>query len=265
MKNILSIILFICVSFVFFGCSSTTVNTPDKINIIDSDVDISDEFEDFEDFEDESELNPVNDPFISYNRTMTGFNDGVYENVFTPVNNGYKFITTEGIRESVGNFFNNIYFPMHLLNNLFQGKINGALVESGRFLINTTIGLLGLFDPAKSQFDLYPHKEDFGQTLGFYGVGAGPHIVLPIFGPSNLRDLVSIIPDAALSPVDYTSRSWWTITDTWAGYLTFKTVEQFNKLSIGSSQYEIFRKDAVDLYPYMRDIYEQKRNQEIAE
>ncbi len=221
-----------------------------------------DDFDDFDDFEDEVKIKKIYDPFESYNRSMTSFNDTLYMNVLIPIDNVYTTITTQGMRNSVGNFFNNIYFPMHFLNNLLQFKIDGVLIESGRFLINSTIGILGLFDPA-SEFGLYPHKEDFGQTLGYYGVGGGPHIVVPFFGPSNLRDIFSMLPDAAVNPVDYTQRPWWTITDTWAGYLGIKTVEKFNNISIYSTQYEQIRKDAVDLYPYLRDIYEQKRDEEI--
>jgi len=253
----------------FLGCSSSDLNVPNedttiKLNI-DVDEDASDEFSDFDDFEEETKTKEVYDPFIAYNRTMTGFNDDVFEHVFTPINKGYKFITTEEIRSSINKFFKNIYYPMHLINNLFQGKFGYAMIETGRFIVNSTVGLLGFFDPAKSQLGWEPHREDFGQTLGFYGVSPGPHIVIPIFGPSNLRDLLSIIPDAAVSPVDYTGRSWWTITDTYFEYLSIKTVEKFNDMSLNSKQYEDVRKDAVDLYPYLRDMYEQKRAKEIEE
>ncbi len=219
--------------------------------------------DDFDDFEDEVEIKNIYDPFESYNRSMTSFNDSLYIDVLKPIDSVYKTITTQGMRNSVSNFFNNIYFPMHFVNNLLQLKIDGMFIESGRFVINSTIGIFGLFDPAKSQFGLYPHKEDFGQTLGYYGVGGGPHIVLPFFGPSNLRDLFSMLPDAAVSPIDYTQRSWWTITNTWTGLFTIKAIEKLNNISLYSTQYEQIRKDAVDLYPYLRDIYEQKRDEEI--
>jgi len=225
----------------------------------------ADDFDDFDDFEDEVAIKKVYDPFISYNRVVTSFNNTLIENVFQPVNTGYMFITHVEVRNSIDNFFNNIYYPVHLINNILQGKVVGALTETGRFLINTTIGIFGLFDPAKSYFGMRPKKEDFGQTLGFYGVGPGPHIVIPIFGPSNLRDIVSIIPDAALSPIDYTSRSWWTITNTVGGFVSVKFVDKFNKMSLQSEQYDQLKHDSVDLYPYLRDIYEQKRLKEIEE
>lgn len=223
----------------------------------------ADEFEDFEDFKDEVEIKEVYDPFEAYNRVMTSFNDGLYINVLKPMDKGYRVITTQNVRNSIGNFFNNLYFPMHFVNNVLQGKITAALTETGRFVVNSTVGVFGIFDPAKNGLGLYPQKEDFGQTLGFYGIGAGPHIVIPFFGPSNLRDAISLIPDAVVSPIDYQERDWWTITDQQWSYLTVKSIEEFNNVSLYSIQYDQIRKDAVDLYPYLRDIYEQKREDDI--
>lgn len=264
MKNILTLIIFIYISFNFLGCSSTEADIPQKVNVLDNNQSMqNDENGEFSDFEDEVDLIEVYDPFISYNRSMTNFNDNLYINVLKPMDKVYKVLTTQDIRNSIGNFFNNIYFPMHFLNNLLQAKVNGMLVESGRFLINSTIGVFGLFDPAKNKFGLYPHREDFGQTLGSYGVGAGPHIVIPFFGPSNLRDLFSVLPDAIVSPIDYTDRPWWTITSTYWGLLGVKSLEEFNNVSMYTIQYDQIRKDAVDLYPYLRDIYEQKREDDI--
>lgn len=251
-------------SFNFLGCSSTKLETPDKVSLVENNISIvEDEDEDFDEFEDETELKEIYDPFVSYNRVMTNFNDSLYVNVLKPVDKVYKVLTTQDIRNSIGNFFDNIYFPISFVNNALQGKFKGMLTETGRFLINSTIGICGLFDPAKSQFGLEPHKEDFGQTLGFYGVGSGPHIVIPFFGPSNLRDLFSLIPDSIVSPIDYDERPWYTVTKTNWGYVGMKTLENFNDISLYSVQYDQIKKDAVDLYPFLRDIYEQKREDEI--
>jgi len=260
----MKIFLYISILFIFLGCSSVDVDLPTE-NDINSTQESSQDFDDFDDFDDEMDIEKVYDPFIGYNRFMTGFNDLLIQNIFQPINHGYMYITHVEVRNSIGKFFSNIYYPMHLLNNLFQGKVDGALIETGRFMINSTVGILGLFDPAQSHFGLRPKKEDFGQTLGFYGVGAGPHIVIPVFGPSNLRDLISIIPDAAISPFDYTTRSWWTVTDTVEGFLAVKFIEKFNKMSLQSAQYDQVKHDSVDLYPYLRDIYEQKRIKDIEE
>ena len=173
--------------------------------------------------------------------------------------------TRELTKKSVSNFFHNIYYPIRVVNNLLQGKFQNASEETGRFIINTTVGLAGLFDPAKSEFELEAHNEDFGQTLGFYGVGAGPHIVLPILGPSNLRDAVSLAPDSYLSPFDYSSRNYCALTDNPRDFILVKSFEYINEFSLDTEMYENIKKDAVDLYPYLRDIYEQRRKKQIEE
>ena len=221
--------------------------------------------DDFAEFDSELEVEEVSDPFSGYNRMMTNFNDGLYTNVLTPVNNGYVAVTHIEVRRSIDKFFKNLYYPMRFVNNILQGKFHNAFIETGRFVVNTTAGLGGFFDPAKSEMGMQAHNEDFGQTLGFYGVGSGPHIVLPLWGPSNLRDFASIFPNTAVSFVDYTDRDWFTLTDTWAGFLGVKTIEQVNSFSLYEKTYRDIKNDAVDLYPYLRDLYEQKRRREIEE
>ena len=258
-------IIFITFVFTSFtGCSSKDAKPQtDEVSVVELSQEDSDEFAEFDE---ELEVEEISDPFSGYNRGMTSFNDGFYEYVFKPVNNGYVAITHKEVRSSIDKFFTNLYFPMRFINNILQGKFANATEETGRFLINTTIGLLGLFDPAKSEFDLDAHNEDFGQTLGFYGVGAGPHIVLPFFGPSNLRDFLSMAPDAAVSVWSFEERDYMVdFTDTWPEYLGVKSVEYFNRMSLHSTEYDMIREDAVDLYPYLRDMYEQKRAREIEE
>ena len=216
-------------------------------------------------FSDEFEVKEIYDPLNKYNRFMTVINDAVYEIVLKPVAKGYKKVVHVEIRESVRNFFNNLYFPVRFANNILQGKFYYASEEAGRFVINSTIGVLGLFDLANSKFNLQAHEEDFGQTLGFYGVGSGFHIVLPLLGPSNLRDAISLYPDSFLSPIDYTDRDYFTITDTVLEYAGAKAVEKTNYISLDIDAYDKLKKDSVDLYPYLRDIYEQHRESQIKE
>jgi phospholipid-binding lipoprotein MlaA len=262
--RIFYIALFLSIVFNFTGCSSKTPQEPSEA-IVSQSAGTAAEDDELDEFADEMEVKEIYDPFSGYNRAMTSFNDGAYEYFFKPVANGYKAVLHVEIRESISNFFNNLYFPMRLTNNLLQGKFCNASEETGRFVVNSTVGVLGLFDPASKHFDLKAHEEDFGQTLGFYGVGSGPHIVLPLLGPSNLRDVVSLYPDALLSPIDYTERSYWTLTDTPAEYLGAKSLEKINYVSLNMDRYEKMRKDAVDLYPYLRDIYEQYRDNQIKE
>ncbi|MDD3476915.1 MAG: VacJ family lipoprotein [Sulfurimonas sp.] len=255
-------VIFTLLSLVIFGlsgCSSKSVQEPNSVLIEQSDDD------ELDSFSDEMEVKEIYDPLSGYNRIMTSFNDGAYEYVLKPVSTGYANALHKEIRISIDNFFNNIYFPMSFVNNILQGKFCYAGQEGARFVVNTTVGIAGLFDPAKSYFEIEAHKEDFGQTLGFYGVGSGPHIVLPLLGPSNLRDLAGMYPDSFLTFIDYDERSYWTLTDTPPEYIGAKSFEYINYISLNKERYEKMREDAVDLYPYLRDIYEQRRNKLIEE
>ncbi len=241
------------------GCSSKVIQEPaEMVTQLSQD-------DELDSFRDETEVKEICDPLSGYNRVMTSFNDGAYEYVLRPVANGYSYVLHVEVRRSIDNFFNNIYAPISFINNILQGKFRYAGREGARFVINTTIGIVGLFDPAKSYFEIEAHKEDFGQTLGFYGVGSGPHIVLPLLGPSNLRDLAGMYPDSFLTFIDYDERNHWTLTDTVPEYLGAKSFEYINYISLNKERYEKMREDAVDLYPYLRDVYEQRRKKLIEE
>jgi len=255
----------------------TTSYGPEEEDVFTDNVE---EFEDdeevFEEFEDEfggDEIAEVYDPFSGYNRAMTGFNDKLYFWVVKPVAKGYRWILPEFARRGINNFFDNLRYPVHVVNNLLQLKLKNAGVETVRFVTNSTIGVLGLWDPAKVWFGLEARPEDFGQTLGHWGVGAGPHIVLPVLGPSNLRDALALAPDwIYLDPINNLTRvSEWANLDPLTesermklsiGIWTFKKLN-YSSLHIG--EYENLKKDAVDFYTFMRDIYEQNRQKEIEE
>ena len=271
MKLIISSFLFISI-ILFSGCASKNISQDKtqnnikkekKIDIVSDDISEEDEF--LDEFEEEMNIEEKSDPFSGYNRTMTSFNDGLYEYVLAPVAKGYKFVVHKEIRSSVGKFFHNILYPIRLVNNLLQGKIKNSGEETGRFVINTTIGLFGLFDPAKSYFGLEAHNEDFGQTLGFYGVGSGPHIVLPFLGPSNLRDTFSLYPDSMADPIDYHANRNYNLTNSYGESLWLKAYDKVNYVSLHDGEYEKLKKDAVDLYPFLRDVYEQYRDKQIKE
>lgn len=220
--------------------------------------------EELSEFEEEMEIKEKSDPLNSYNRVMTDFNDGVMTYVMIPVSKGYKSITHEEFRKSINNFFHNILFPVRFVNNLLQGKFQNTGEETGRFVINSTLGIFGLFDVASKHFDLKAHNEDFGQTLGYWGVGSGPHIVLPFFGPSNLRDIVSMYPDSLTNPIDYHDDRGYNLVSATAESAAVKLYSKINDTD-SVSQYEMMKKDAVDLYPYLRDMYEQYRQKQIQE
>jgi phospholipid-binding lipoprotein MlaA len=130
--------------------------------------------------------NPA-DPLEPFNRTMFRFNDAVDNAVLKPVAQGYRAVVPQLARTGVTNFFSNLEDPWISANNLVQGKLEFALGDMLRFAINSTFGLLGVFDVA-SEMGMEKHNEDFGQTLGRWGLGAGAYLVLPLLGPSTVRD-----------------------------------------------------------------------------
>ena len=207
------------------------------------------------------------DPLSGYNRIMTSFNDKVFINVLNPVAEGYAYITPETMRIGINNFFENILFPVRFSNNLLQLKFKNSSEELGRFLVNTLWGLGGFMDPATKELNMQAHKEDFGQTLGFYGVGEGFPIVLPFLGPSNLRDMVGIVGDSYISPLSTTGDSdlRYKIPNNLVQELGIQTFNVVNSTSLRLGQYESLRKDALDLYPFLRDIYSQARKKQIEE
>ncbi len=224
---------------------------------VETQAEEKDEFYDFEDEFDNYPDTEIFDPLSGYNRFMTCVNDKLYCWVVKPAAKGYSFIMPEPGRIAVGRFFKNLAFPIRLANNLLQLKIKRSGVECARFGINTTIGIAGLFDPAEKMFDLKPCREDFGQTLGHYGIGSGFHIVLPVFGPSNLRDTIGMVPDFYLYPVSH-------IDDSGAA-LAINTYDRVNYTSLHVGEYESLKNDAIDLYTFMRDAYEQNREMQIKE
>jgi phospholipid-binding lipoprotein MlaA len=262
MKHFKYIIFSLVILSIFTGCGSKNINQ-NEMPTSQVQQNADDEF--LDEFEQEMQVEEKSDPFGGYNRAMTSFNDGAYEYVLSPIAKGYKTVVHEDIRDSIGNFFHNLLYPIRLVNNLLQGKLKNSVEETGRFVINTTIGIFGLFDPAKSYFGLEEHNEDFGQTLGYWGVGPGPHIVLPLLGPSNLRDTLSMYPDSLVNPVDYQSDRGYNLTSNSTETIYVKAFKTVNKTSIDGEQYDIMKKDAVDLYPFLRDVYEQRRVQQIKE
>lgn len=134
------------------------------------------------------------DPFESFNRSMDAFNQQVDNLAVKPVARAYLAVVPEVVRMGVSNFFSNLADVLVGLNNLLQGKPTAAASDFGRVAINSTIGVLGLFDVA-SDMGLKKNNEDFGQTLGKWGAGPGPYLVLPLFGPSSVRDAFGVIVD----------------------------------------------------------------------
>lgn len=266
--------------FIFQGCATneaapdlnhqpvtTEVTTSDthQESISDNEESVT-QIEAFEEEFSVQETNTASDPLSGYNRVMTSFNDVFITYLLNPVAEGYAFILPEPLRIGISNAFHNIQFPIRFANNLLQFKFANSADEIKRFVVNSTIGLGGLMDPAKKHMNIPPHDEDFGQTLGHYGVGSGFHIVLPFIGPSNVRDAVGFTVDAYASPLIYTDNlENYKIPDNRDHSIAILTGEVINKTSLHLGEYESLKKDAIDLYPFLRDTYEQKRNSDIAE
>ena len=142
------------------------------------------------------------DPWESWNRKVFSFNDTLDTYALRPVARGYQKITPRPVRKSVRNFFGNLGEGKNLVNNLLQAKFHDAGVDTARFLFNTTFGVLGVFDVA-TRMGLQRNDEDFGQTLGKWGVDSGPYVVLPLLGPSTLRDAPALVPDVYTTVYPY--------------------------------------------------------------
>jgi len=129
----------------------------------------------------------VYDPWEPMNRGIYNFNARFDRAIFLPTVRGYRAITPDIIEKGVSNFFSNLGEVNNLVNNILQLQLKSSAITLSRFVVNSTIGVAGLWDPAE-KFGMYQQKEDFGQTLGYWGVGSGPYLVMPFFGPSSLRD-----------------------------------------------------------------------------
>ena len=204
----------------------------------------------------------VKDPLQPYNRAIFTFNDKAYHYFIKPIYTGYNSMIPEKARVSVRNFFTNVKMPVRFFNCLFQGEFKGAGTELTRFVINSTVGIAGFFDPAKSKFHLEKHERDFGQTLAKHKMHSGVYIVWPFLGPSTVRDTVGLAGDAALNPLSWISYFFLTPIEGFGNY-AYDTV---NDISIDKGQtYESITKPAIDPYIAVQDAYVQNRIKKIKE
>jgi phospholipid-binding lipoprotein MlaA len=197
------------------------------------------------------ETHDANDPFEGFNRAMYAFNDTVDRYALKPVAQGYRAVTPAPVRRGVANFFSNLREPIVMLNNALQGKFGQAASDLGRFLTNSTVGVLGLFDVAQ-HFGMERHVEDFGQTLGAWGVSEGPYLVLPFFGPSTLRDGVGLYADYWAYPPSYLADE----EAKWALYVLEVVDYRSRLLEAG----DILQQAAgEDPYIFVREAFRQRR------
>ena len=198
----------------------------------------------------------IADPWEPFNRAMFTFNDRLYFWVLKPVAEGYSTVVPEPARVSVGNFFSNLRAPIRFLNCVLQANLIGASTELFRFMLNSTIGVAGLFDPAGGEeIGLLRQDEDFGQTLGAYGVGQGFYIVWPFFGPSSPRDTAGMVGDFFSYPISY--------LDPWYVWTAVRGYQAINDTSLQIGDYEAIKDAALDPYISIRNAYIQYRQKKV--
>jgi phospholipid-binding lipoprotein MlaA len=191
------------------------------------------------------------DPYEGFNRGVYAFNDGLDKAVLKPVAKGYEAIFPQFLRTGVTNFFDNMGVVVTGVNELAQLKFRPALEDVGRFALNLTLGIGGLFDVA-TPLKFERHNEDFGQTLGYWGVGSGPYLVLPFFGPSDLRDGLALPVDIYSSPIIYYIDEP-AVTNTLLGVYVVNT-----RANLIPAE-KMLEQAAIDKYAFMRDAYLQRR------
>lgn len=212
--------------------------------------------DDFFVFDEEEDDSPsIDDPFESINRASFAVNDKLYRGVLKPVARGLRVIPAP-VRTSGANFFDNLFTPMSALNALLQADLPNTGTELSRFFINTTIGLLGFFDPA-TDLGIERDTEDMGQTLGRYGIGHGFYIVIPFLGPGSLRDTLGRIGDRNINPL-YDNL----VTGEIVG---IALVDAEITLSLDRDTYESLYDSALDPYIFFRSAYVQNRAGRVQE
>lgn len=194
------------------------------------------------------------DPWENWNRKVYAFNDVLDSNVVKPVAEGYKAVVPSLVRSGVTNVLGNIGDVWSTANQLLQGKLQSGMEMGMRVLVNTAFGLGGLLDPA-SEMGLTRRSEDFGQTLGHWGVSPGPYIVLPLLGPSTLRDTIAWPVDRQLSPS--------TLVATEGGRFSVTALELINTRTNLLQTTALLDQVALDRYSFLRDAYLSRRLDQI--
>jgi len=233
-----SIIAFILCSLILIGCSNNPKNA--ELN---------------------SNLNApsIEDPFESINRVTFSFNSIFDRTIVRPTALVYRGVVPGFVRNRITYSLNNLSMPVTAVNNLLQGELSKAGIASSRFIINSTIGILGIFDPASS-FGLVVENEDFGQTLAVWGVPSGPYIVLPFLGPSSPRDFTGLLSTSLLDPMYQVGNS--SNQSAFRSYRMGVGVVDFRSQNI-----EIFddlQNNSLDYYAAVRSFYNQSRESQSA-
>jgi phospholipid-binding lipoprotein MlaA len=248
------------------GCAARTsgeavkAEPSEPVMVAQSDATASDAGGDLEykedlmsDLEDEEmQVEPIPDPLEPLNRFIFEVNDKLYFMFIRPAATAYSWAVPEGGREAVGNFFDNIRYPIRFVNCILQGKLDKAWIETQKFLVNTTGGMLGFVDLAQISDDKFKTTpEDLGQTFGYAEISHGLYLVLPVLGPSSLRDGVGKVGDHFLDPLTWLEPEEYS----WGA----KGLDALNDESLRLGDYEDLREAAIDPYTAVKDAYTQYR------
>tara|TARA_R110000868_G_scaffold218576_2_gene469349 strand:+ start:270832 stop:271545 length:714 start_codon:yes stop_codon:yes gene_type:complete len=198
----------------------------------------------------------VNDPIEPFNRAVFSFNTTLDDYILKPVAKGYSTTVPDFAQQGVGNFFSNLKYPVVCANQFLQGKFKIGMQDTTRFLVNSTFGVAGLFDVAQ-KFGLEEHDEDFGQTFGVWGMQSGPYIMLPLFGPSNIRDGLGMVAHAHVEPYN-------------SDYFKYRrgTENKMKVLNLIDTRASLLKAERLvsgDKYVFLRDAYMQRRESLIVD
>jgi phospholipid-binding lipoprotein MlaA len=253
-NSILAILAFL---FCLSGCAISGKHSVTKsvsIHLSAGDTDLTD-----------VAVQKTNDPWQGLNRATFGFNDKLNTYALRPVAHGYAAIVPRVVRTDVSNFFDNLNYPVRFINSVLQGKITRSAQETGKFIVNSTAGVGGLMrvsDHISSLADV--PAEDFGQTLGVWGISPGPYIVIPVLGPSDCRDLVGFGGDWVMSPLNWHAIGlihYAFITDPLT--IALSATRFVNGLPKAVESYDQMKSEAVDPYVAMRDAYLSYRAEQV--
>ena len=204
------------------------------------------------------DLEDIYDPWESFNEKMFDFNVKLDRYVLKPVARVWRAVIPEPFQVMISNSFDNIRFAPRFVNNVLQGKFGGATREMSRFLINSTAGIGGLFDPAKDYWGIRPSSEDFGQTLGVWGAGPGPYLVLPVLPPTTVRDSIGLGVDMLMDPFGY-------YVGFFPARFAMKAGDTVNDRALNYDLFQGVEETTIDLYSSVRHFYLKRREQQIKE
>ena len=242
MINIKSLIIIVYIVFINYSALS---DEADKVTTTSND------------FETTYNEDEIYDPLEDFNRAIFKFNDVADRIILEPVARGYRKLPSP-MQSGISNFLSNLRTPLIIVNQLLQGQVKNSAESTGRFVLNTTAGVFGLFDVADN-IGLEEKDEDYGQTLATWGVGDGFYVVLPIFGPSNLRDTAGLLLTAATDPVNayaITEGEGWIVPIR----TTINAVDRRSKII---DEVNALRNNSVDYYAAVRSSYYQNRKAAI--